>query len=321
MPLADRIIDAVGSPTLELQGVSLFAERLMKAERFVFDDEARAAIAQIASSKPTALMTALPLCRLPFERCWFEWPGALDEHRNDTLDEKHVLPRAWGVLLEATDSTLQRFDASFAWDFKPGDIDFSEYGPAVRRVWDGNTINLGTVGLHVDWADWEDWTEIRAANEAEAASALQTTVTTFIPPHSRDMIAALKATQPSEIEPLLASNFEDIKGEMSYVIAALCLLNTKNYTDISSVDLSKQNKARMRRRKRPLLSYSTVKIRLSKQERLAAKAGGMTREEMRRHVVRGHFKIRSSGIYWWRPFIRGSVAAGEVKRTAYEIAA
>lgn len=315
MPLADRIVDAVGSVSMELQGVSEFAERLMKAERFVFDPDARSAVSQIAISKATALITAIPLCRLPFEKCWLEWPGGIDDRSDNNLDEDHVIPRTWGVLLEATDSTLQRFDVSFVWDFKPGAIDLPP------QYTEAHTLNLGVVGLHIDWADWGEWTEIRAANEAEAASALQTTVTTVIPPHSRQMIAALKATQPAEIEPLLASNFESIEGEMSYVIAALCLLNTRNYTDISRVDLAKQNNARMRRRKRPLLSYSTVKIRLSQQERTASKAAGMTREEMRRHVVRGHFKIRSSGIYWWRPFIRGSVAAGEVKRTAYEIAA
>jgi hypothetical protein len=27
---------------------------------------------------------------------------------------------------------------------------------------------------------------------------------------------------------------------------------------------------------------------------------------MRRHLVRGHFKVGKSGVYWWRPFLRGS---------------
>ena len=39
------------------------------------------------------------------------------------------------------------------------------------------------------------------------------------------------------------------------------------------------------------------------------------REDISAHYVRGHFKQRKSGIYWWNSFIRGT---GEVKkRKAY----
>jgi hypothetical protein len=39
------------------------------------------------------------------------------------------------------------------------------------------------------------------------------------------------------------------------------------------------------------------------------------RADVEAHLVRGHFKRRSSGVYWWNPFIRGT---GELKeRKAY----
>jgi hypothetical protein len=39
------------------------------------------------------------------------------------------------------------------------------------------------------------------------------------------------------------------------------------------------------------------------------------RADVEAHLVRGHFKRRNSGVYWWNPFIRGT---GEVKqRKAY----
>lgn len=37
--------------------------------------------------------------------------------------------------------------------------------------------------------------------------------------------------------------------------------------------------------------------------------------EMRRHLVRGHFKRRRSGIFWWGDFFRGNPALGEVTKT------
>jgi len=38
---------------------------------------------------------------------------------------------------------------------------------------------------------------------------------------------------------------------------------------------------------------------------------------MAAHYVRGHFKQRKSGVYWWSPFVRGS---GEPrKRAAYAV--
>lgn len=38
-------------------------------------------------------------------------------------------------------------------------------------------------------------------------------------------------------------------------------------------------------------------------------------ENIRRHMVRGHFKQRSSGIYWWNPFLRCKKNEGYVEKS------
>jgi len=43
----------------------------------------------------------------------------------------------------------------------------------------------------------------------------------------------------------------------------------------------------------------------------------MTRTEMRAHMVRGHFKVRRTGVYWWRAFVRGR--HGTVDRDRYQV--
>src|SRR5262245_13639140 len=47
------------------------------------------------------------------------------------------------------------------------------------------------------------------------------------------------------------------------------------------------------------------RYRISKGRQRAAEAAGMTRAEMRAHLVRGHFKLRRTGVYWWSSFVRG----------------
>lgn len=51
-----------------------------------------------------------------------------------------------------------------------------------------------------------------------------------------------------------------------------------------------------------------------------ADASGISREAARQHLVRGHFKIRRTGVYWWSPFLRGDGTRGTVKRVEYEVA-
>ena len=45
----------------------------------------------------------------------------------------------------------------------------------------------------------------------------------------------------------------------------------------------------------------------------------MSDYEVRQHLVRGHFKLRNGGVYWWRPHLRGNPLLGQVKHTAYEV--
>lgn len=111
----------------------------------------------------------------------------------------------------------------------------------------------------------------------------------------------------------------DIEGELPKLMSVLCLLNSKNCISSELVKFDKLNVKRQRNNKKPLLSYSEVKINLSRRDAMAASGSGMTKEEIRRHIVRGHFKIRKSGVYFWRPFIRGTAKVGEVRRSGYSV--
>ncbi len=68
------------------------------------------------------------------------------------------------------------------------------------------------------------------------------------------------------------------------------------------------------RRKKILASTEYTVVSLSAVETVC-KGTTSQRADVEAHLVRGHFKRRSSGVYWWSPFIRGT---GELKqRKAY----
>lgn len=101
-------------------------------------------------------------------------------------------------------------------------------------------------------------------------------------------------------------------------LSALAVLNSRNLVITEKAKPFGARAARRRGEREPM-AYSTVRITLNRRDMSAAAADGMTQEEMRQHVVRGHFKVRKSGIYWWRPFIRGSIDVGKVVHTGYDI--
>lgn len=103
-------------------------------------------------------------------------------------------------------------------------------------------------------------------------------------------------------------------GEMMFWLSSLALLNTRNVGRAIPQDISKINKARTRSGKAPLLGYSVCTIDAAKTS-VASGRGRATKSEIRAHFVRGHFKLRKTGVFWWRPSMRGNLAAGIVTKS------
>lgn len=107
---------------------------------------------------------------------------------------------------------------------------------------------------------------------------------------------------------------------MGHLFATLILMNAKNSVELTKVEApEKLNKARRKQGKGELLPYSTVDIKLSKSQERAVAEGRITRAEARRHPVRGHFKVRASGVFWWNESWRGNALRGTVERRAHVV--
>ncbi len=140
-------------------------------------------------------------------------------------------------------------------------------------------------------------------------------------PHGAEFVAIFlaKATVP-ELQHFMQSWQADIQGEVTFIECFLAMLNSKNpCVEHEAVDLTKLNRARRRSGKTEFLPYTKTRLAMSRSQTRIADARGISREAARQHLVRGHFKIRRTGVYWWSPFVRGDLSRGETQRDTYEV--
>lgn len=72
-------------------------------------------------------------------------------------------------------------------------------------------------------------------------------------------------------------------------------------------DARQVDAARAKRGRPPLANLRPIRFNISRFTELGAKIGfpgPTTQREVAEHFVRGHFKLRSSGLFWWSPHVR-----------------
>ena len=117
---------------------------------------------------------------------------------------------------------------------------------------------------------------------------------------------------------IFESQMDDWNHEPTFWWAALALLNCRNVVEAKQADLFKLNRARKHRGVLPLSEHKVLKLRLPGQLR-GAGSDMHTRSDapVRGHFVRGHFKQRATGLYYWSNFFRGDPARTVTK--SYEV--
>jgi hypothetical protein len=96
------------------------------------------------------------------------------------------------------------------------------------------------------------------------------------------------------------------------------MLNARNVAETERVDFVKLNRSRAKQGKFPLSTHTVLKIRPAHKPSLLQQTGSARSGEIRAHFVRGHFKTRRSGIFWWGPHMRGRLERGYVSKD-YEV--
>jgi hypothetical protein len=327
------------------------AERLKSAQRFVVTPDARTAIRALLSSRPSSVRTALEFARLPYPTCWFEWEPPADA---SPLGAGQLKCKRVGALFEQLGGPLE---AGFftAWKFDDGvehlrDPRFQKY-PQMRDL---AQFGVSSMQAGFDFSSFDGevtllkkpgWTRHRSPNrddlekmrndakngvryalkeEGEHLALLniekRCVYRIFEEIGGYDMIQMAGAMGGGDY---VSSAIRDVSDEIGHLVATLVLMNSKNCVALRPYEPPlKLNKARLKAGKTALLPYSTVEITLNRPAQRAVEgASESEREAMRLHLVRGHFKVRKTGVFWWHHFMRGDESKGEVKRKSHTITA
>lgn len=298
-----------------------FRRALAQATPFEISPEVGRIAGQIGRSSAAKVAEIMPFCRVPFKSAWFEWRGVSADFLPAGPKYDLQKPDRFGVLFVSDGDDHSRATAVFAWGTR------------------GIGVNVCPFAAMMDWSESPhipDFARITSADDSlkhyrqtgtfkndsdEDIKAIINRGTLIANPMMlqfwKDMILASGGRKlPITLTQTWA---DDINGEPGFAEALLAVINSRNLVSITpdTTDLTKLNRARAKRGKPPMLQFRKVAISLSRSATTRASQRGDG--AMPLHTVRGHFKVRKSGIYWWAPYWRGDASVGVVSRTGYTV--
>lgn len=317
MRLYEQLLASRGglTDTMTCGAVSELSKLLVKAECFVLTENVAIACSEVSRSRPSSILSAIDLIRAPYPYTWIEWQPS-DRHYN--RDNGKTIPTWVGMMVE-TDRNGSRGRGILAWAHK-GDVEVCPFGlvfdwsselsePVLRRYnvpediiqereaqlnnrAEFNTAPSRWAHLKGDEFEFEAYKSLCRHSEILPVDFCSE----FI--HRYDLMPSRSAMARSFID--------DVSGELPFVESFFLLLNSRNSVlEQQRENLVRLNKKRAKAKKTPLKEFITTRMRLSRVQQNKANAMGFDREAARRHMVRGHFKVRSSGVYWWGAHMRG----------------
>lgn len=351
MRLADEIIrDAEVAP--EIFGLRTMAGGILGARRFDISSDAGFLINTLRASPMTKMEAMVSYARAPFESCWFEWEGPSasiggfkatndQEHREDNAPK----PRRMGILIAAEQDNMGRGKAWWAWSHRLQDLDQEQQKESVRL---GTLVQLGRLQATFDFSDDpvesfdigrivakmkkispEDIVKQQIAGKwggnliGMSPEGIQKMNSRWgMQPNfmlSEFMTKVFQLPDTTIGVRMMRAAFADVEGEPAYMEALLICLQAKNILHSSPLDIpEKLQNARVKSGKQKLVEFTRVDIDLSRGA--SGRAGvGQDRAALRAHFVRGHFKIRQTGIFWWSPYVRGDAVLGTVRQPEYRM--
>lgn len=307
-----------------------FRKRLAEAQKFVLDRDAVAMSANVSLSKPTSILSALPWVRLPFEKTWIEFTN---------VDLRDAMQELGSPNLTAP-GTVSRIIRSGFLMWQEGEelvVDYVHEDEAHgRKLIDLAPIRLsfrlgeGAPGVSPDMPSGSGGIELTRGRvrdnlrlittdpeERRANDDLGRRASWTMHPDMTDIAAEMVGmVGPDKVDQIQLNQANEAKRLFQLLaLPALILLNCRNAVEREHVSApEKLNKKRVARGKPPLVEHIVVKVSLNAKVRRRAEAAGTgTGRWIRGSLVRGHFKVRKTGIFWWSPHARSGY--GAVTRT------
>jgi hypothetical protein len=307
-------------PVLRIYG-SMQA-RLQGTPRFLLDDAAIATAVELTLGRPKVLFDAMMHCRVPYPAMWVEWLESGREQLRRTfgggpeylVTKDRPLPTRLGFLIEADKETGRRGRVTWAWNsgshIELNGVNFPNIGAIspyfdldnqtpqsadrikgflngnLAKLWQDNPTQLE--GLFSIWRTADH----RPSNWG--ASYLDII-------HQRGGESALRKS--------LENMYADVYGEYIIVWGVLLMLtSSRRIVEYKTIDNSKLNRARAKRRQVPLLDHTKVVMRTDKLwvQGQRGQPLGYQRKSPRIHMVSSYLSHRGNKHWVVMPFWRGS---------------
>jgi hypothetical protein len=292
--LVDEILADTKMPVM-YPGFDMMQDILRRASKYVLAPDFTTA-ADGLTNNIKELERIAPFCRLPAPICWFELAQA---------DRPEFLraPTHYAELQGA-----------------PKRVGFLCIAPDPQKLWHWMTMLMWTLVNEPRW----QIAGMQTKNNVSQIVLLYDTKDGFTP----DPLSRLAGLVEIRIAPFVPPGLKeaikdpngrlfklcqaDWSGEIRYLFSVLGLFNARNVVEAELVDKTKHNKARAKHGNPPLCTHTLLKIRAMHRRSLVPGRHTADGREIRSHFVRGHFKQRATGIFWWGPHMRGNPERGTI---------
>jgi len=283
-------------------------ERIKHAMKFILTPEFTQA-ADVLAEDYVQVAKALEFCRLPYDEIWVECSQSHRLHfvKGGKIEPWQGIPLKIGFLMKATSMDFSCFKVHQFWTVQ---------NPLFDRI----DRCVGFLAAEFDMKG-EELSSEELARIGEGSSESWKRAPLEV---RRRLMSVMNVSWPDFPVPQAAGSaydhmaVMDWTGEPPFIEATLALLNCRNVHQTEYVDKTEHNRKRARRGHAPLASYHLVKIHPHHIVRAGTRSNGEDHAALRAHFVRGHFKHRATGLYFWRPHARGNASAGRVNKD-YEV--
>lgn len=323
LPTIERL-KRTGAPSWQVSDMSELCAAISEAEKFVFDESAACAAANIANSRFSTQLEALQFARVPYRRTWIEVAAAHLKPMRSDEDNGKPLPNRIGYLIESEDDFLSG-QIVIAWNHRTSGLTVCPFGV----VFDHGEVNqLGKLSIVASGASpFSKYSDSEILKRFPALSCghqpLREVAAARVLEDRCGLIAAAYHegfwTHDGHHREQIAPFSEDALAEARVVRSMLIMVQCRNAVEIKKVDQTKLNKAREKGGKSPLYDFSQVTLNPSLKRQCGARILGVSERELRQHLVRGHFKVRKTGVFFWSPHLRGNASLG-IKEKSYLVA-
>lgn len=354
MRLYDKIMQSPGTIIdVGYSGAYTHLARALKdAQCFIMSPDLAEACEEVCWSRPSSILSAQHTLRAPYPKMWIEWfPNDRDKRARFNGKPK---PTSMGCYLRSDDNGTRgtaiyiwehKLEPEFSKTFKCAELTLDPFG--IIFDWSGDAAKepvmvqyAKSIGMAIPQADITEKYENQ--REGFLKTLRQSDKWKHLAGNTRELEAFIELEKTSGIIPLeicrglfespigqrdlhpghpMFENFmEDLAGEFSYTQAFLMMLNSRNkVVSQTKEDMSRLNKARAKNKKPPLKEFIVTDLSLNKTQQTRAGMLGIDRAAARRHLVRGHFKVKYGQVWWWSPHLRGSGENSPVGRKQYNV--